>query len=292
MLRNFLKLFFALWLVGDQTVFAADYSAYPAVTTLAPTDITLWKASGITSKITTPNLAAVMGTSMPNSTLTYGKIQNETGATLLGNPTGSPAAPAEITLGTNLSFSGNVLNAQPPCTTNCTLGGTTALTDVTVAHGVPPHCTSLYAAGNTTITTATGSGGFMVKVLLDTVLNDPDSAADLANHQIIVPSWAHHIRTLAHADFPVQNIGNGYARLHLFRNNTATVEAFYHAGNFYPATSLGQGQGTISYTPVLAESIVAPTTPGETWQLYAWQDTGASVVIGGVSVWMEACFYP
>ena len=41
----------------------------------------------------------------------YSKIQNVTANKLLGNPTGSAAAPSEITLGTGLSFSGSTLNA-------------------------------------------------------------------------------------------------------------------------------------------------------------------------------------
>ena len=46
-----------------------------------------------------------------NSRITYPKIQNVSSQRLLGNPTGSSAAPSEIVLGTGLSFSGNVLNA-------------------------------------------------------------------------------------------------------------------------------------------------------------------------------------
>lgn len=44
--------------------------------------------------------------------VTYGKMQNTSaGNILLGNPTGSAGAVREITLGTNLSFSGTTLNA-------------------------------------------------------------------------------------------------------------------------------------------------------------------------------------
>jgi len=43
-------------------------------------------------------------------TITYAKIQNTSaGSVLLGNPTGSAAAPSEITLGAGLSFSGTTL---------------------------------------------------------------------------------------------------------------------------------------------------------------------------------------
>lgn len=44
--------------------------------------------------------------------ITYAKIQFEGPSTLLGNPTGASAVPSEITLGTGLSFSGNVLYAS------------------------------------------------------------------------------------------------------------------------------------------------------------------------------------
>jgi len=55
--------------------------------------------------------AAVTSSKIGTSAVTYPKIQNVTASSLLGNPTGSAAAPSEITLGTNLSFAGSVLNA-------------------------------------------------------------------------------------------------------------------------------------------------------------------------------------
>ena len=53
------------------------------------------------SSIATADIAA--------SAVTYAKIQNMSASTLLGNPTGSAAAPSEITLGATLTFSGSVL---------------------------------------------------------------------------------------------------------------------------------------------------------------------------------------
>lgn len=52
-----------------------------------------------------------------NGTITYNKLQNETAATLLGNPTGIAAAPSEITLDATLKFTGtthgiNLANAN------------------------------------------------------------------------------------------------------------------------------------------------------------------------------------
>lgn len=67
--------------------------------------------------------------------VTYGKMQQASASTLLGNPTGSAANIAEITLGTNLSFDGTVLNA--------TAGGTGTVTSVQVSGGT----TGLIASG-------------------------------------------------------------------------------------------------------------------------------------------------
>lgn len=44
-----------------------------------------------------------------NTSVTYAKIQNVAAVSLLGNPTGSPASPSEITLGSGLQFSGTTL---------------------------------------------------------------------------------------------------------------------------------------------------------------------------------------
>jgi len=46
--------------------------------------------------------------------ITYGAIQNESAATILGNPTGSPAAPSEISLYPNLRFVGSSLRGSVP----------------------------------------------------------------------------------------------------------------------------------------------------------------------------------
>lgn len=48
-----------------------------------------------------------------NAAVTYGKIQNVSAFSLIGNPTGSSASALEITLGSGLAFSGTTLNAVP-----------------------------------------------------------------------------------------------------------------------------------------------------------------------------------
>ncbi len=59
---------------------------------------------------TPPSWSAIVNNDITNSTISYGKIQNEGAHSLLGNPTGSGQAPEEITLGSGLSFSGTTLN--------------------------------------------------------------------------------------------------------------------------------------------------------------------------------------
>jgi hypothetical protein len=78
---------------------------------------------------------AIVVADLANSLIAYAKLQNETASTLLGNPTGSAAAPSEITLGTNLSFSGSVLNAAgggaSVSTNRITTGTTNTLASIT-----------------------------------------------------------------------------------------------------------------------------------------------------------------
>lgn len=69
---------------------------------------------------------AVTTAKINTSAVTYAKIQNESAATLLGNPTGGAAAPSEITLGTGLSFAGTVLNASAGTGTVSTVSVATA----------------------------------------------------------------------------------------------------------------------------------------------------------------------
>ncbi len=82
-----------------------------------------------TGSIATNIAANAVGTAeIANSAVTYAKVQNVAAARLLGNPTGSSAAPSEITLGTNLSFSGTTLNATGGGTTPTTTTKTTSYT--------------------------------------------------------------------------------------------------------------------------------------------------------------------
>lgn len=83
-------------LVGNGSNIAADVAMSGDVA-IADTGATTIQSNAITtSKIN-------------NAAVTYAKVQNVGASSLLGNPTGSPAAPSEITLGSGLSFSGTTL---------------------------------------------------------------------------------------------------------------------------------------------------------------------------------------
>ncbi len=67
---------------------------------------------GAVTIVTTISAGAIGTSKLNNAAVTYAKAQNVAASSLLGNPSGSPATMSEITLGTNLSFSGSVLNAS------------------------------------------------------------------------------------------------------------------------------------------------------------------------------------
>jgi hypothetical protein len=81
-------------------------SADPSFNTMSG-DATITNAGVLTianSAVTTAKINA--------AAVTYAKVQNVGAHALLGNPTGSGAAPSEITLGTGLAFSGTTLTAS------------------------------------------------------------------------------------------------------------------------------------------------------------------------------------
>jgi hypothetical protein len=63
-----------------------------------------------------PNFTDLAGSlalaQIPASLITYAKIQNVTASRILGNPTGSAAAPSEISIGASLAFSGTALQTN------------------------------------------------------------------------------------------------------------------------------------------------------------------------------------
>lgn len=157
---------------------------------------------------------------------------------------------------------------------------------------ITQHCTQLTASTNVSVPTATGAFSGFIKVPIDTIVADPDGMADTVNHNINTPTWAHWSRIRGHATFPIQNIGNGFASVHLFTNDSPT-QIHYHVREFYPANP----SALSPYLSLLAESSLMSVLPSlSTYQLYVWQDTGGTVSlfdnVGGAEAWLEVCFYP
>ena len=98
-------------------------------------------------------------TTIAAAAVTYAKMQNETKATLLGNPTGSAAAPSEITLGTNLSFAGSVLNATGGGGSGTVTGGSSENGTAAVFDTTNSTSTNLAFNGVSGGTNITVSGG-------------------------------------------------------------------------------------------------------------------------------------
>ena len=93
-------------------------SAWYATVWLYATDSgsgTTYAADGITLQLIgttfSINPGGVGTTQLGTGVVIYGNLQKEAARTLLGNPTGTAAAPAEVSLGTGLSFSGTTLNS-------------------------------------------------------------------------------------------------------------------------------------------------------------------------------------
>jgi hypothetical protein len=63
----------------------------------------------VSTGVITVGAGAITTAKIAGAAVTYPKIQNVAASSILGNPTGSPAAPSEITLGAGMSFSGTTL---------------------------------------------------------------------------------------------------------------------------------------------------------------------------------------
>jgi hypothetical protein len=98
--------------------------------------------------------AAIATANIASSAVTYAKVQNVAASRLLGNPTGSPAAPSEISLGSTLAFSGTALQ------TTALTGDVTATANsfaTTIAANAVTNAKMATMAANTVKANATGS---------------------------------------------------------------------------------------------------------------------------------------
>jgi len=111
--------------------------------------------------------SSVATATIADAAVTYAKIQNVGASKLLGNPTGSGAAPSEVSLGAGLSFSSSTLIANPAAAQNylsgLTLSTAGSSTTMSIAAGVANDSTNtsfmtLAATSKTTASWAVGSG--------------------------------------------------------------------------------------------------------------------------------------
>ena len=158
-----------------------------------------------------------------------------------------------------------------------------------------------------------GVGNF-TQIVFDTVFYDTDNAADLANSQIKVPSWANWVMVQGHYSLPDQNSASGQASIHLWRNvmpdgvhasitaaglpyypspvsgNHSTPEAHYHNRCNYLAAATPaalQYQAMVAVTPLIPVLAV-----NEIWTLYGNQNTGTSQnTVAGTDCWLSVNFY-
>ena len=111
-----------------------SYLQYDTVTVAAGTGLTGGGAVALGGSETLSIASAGVGTAqLATSAVTYAKLQNESASTLLGNPTGSAAAPSEITLGSGLAFSGTTLVVSGAVTSVSNSDGSLAISPTTGA---------------------------------------------------------------------------------------------------------------------------------------------------------------
>jgi hypothetical protein len=192
--------------------------------------ITLGGGTGTVTSITagsglssSPSPITAAGTlSIPNAGITYPMLQNEAGLTLLGNPTGSSATPAEVTLGPALAFFGTSLRSRVPIWTatgaGTVLTSSSALTNIlTGAPGlgsltIPANalqvgsrlCFDLFGA----FTYSAGTPTLYIQIDLDgTIIGKGTSAA--FGTVVSGNSWA--IDNVGFSGFQVQAVGSGTA---------------------------------------------------------------------------------
>ena len=136
------------------------------------------------------------------------------------------------------------------------------------------------------------------KALFDEKIIDTHNVGNLTTSRIAIPAGATHISLTGHLSFPSQSVGNGRASVHLWRYipgdaeftdfglahftgvydaDRPTPEANYHNRAFYPADAVVAQE---NYTSIIAPTGFIPIfSPQEEWSLYAWQNSGAPIVL-------------
>ena len=172
-------------------------------TTGSPATGNLSKFSGATS-ITNGDLSGdvttsgALATTIANEAVTFAKFQNITDARLLGRNAGSSGDMQEITLGTNLSFTGTTLNATSG-------GGAGTVTSITATSPIV-----------VTPTPLTDTGAVSLDKTVDLAMTAAQSIS-LSNAATAVPS---NVLTLGHNSTATATTGFGTTLLFLAEDTT------------------------------------------------------------------------
>lgn len=149
-------------LTGDVTSAANSF-----VTTIANNAVTTAKIAD--GQVTTAKIA--------DAQVTYAKIQSEAATTLLGNPTGGPLAPSEITVGATLAFVGTVLQTTAfsgdittPVNSFVTTIANNAITTAKINNGAVTYAKIQNAAASQLIGNPTGGATSVSEVSLGATL--------------------------------------------------------------------------------------------------------------------------
>src|SRR5208337_4293993 len=170
--------------------------------------------------------------------VTYAKMQNTSaGSVLLGNPTGSAAAPSEITLGSGLSFSSTTL-----------VGHTGTVTSVSwTGDG-----TMFTAIADTPVTTSgTLTPASLIAQAKNTLLAGPTTGSNAA------PTF----RALGNADMPASGAGSGTVTSVSWTGDgtifTASADtAVTTSGTLTPASLIAQAKNTFLSGPSTGSNAV------------------------------------
>jgi len=234
-----------------------------------------------------------------DNALTYGNLQQASTVVLLGNPTGSTANIQEITLGTNLSFSGSTLNAT---------GGISSLTVGTTPISSGTSGRVLYDNGGVLGEMTTTGSGTVLALATSPVLVTPTlgvaSATTINKVTLTAPATG---STLTIADGKVLTASNtltftgtdgssiafGAGGTVLYANQTITLSGAVTGSGTTAITTTFATPGTLSVSSTNSNAnahthaITSSSAPGAAASILA---TDASGIIGStgtriVKIW-------
>jgi len=186
---------------------------------------------------TTITANAVTTTKIAAGNVTYAKIQNVAAARLLGNSTGSAAAPGEISLGTNLSFSGTVLNAT---------GGGGGLSGMTAGQ-LPVAATATTVTSSIPLPLSLGNGGTGINAASNAALLTGIGALPLAGGTLTgATTLSYSSATLTITDTRAVAVGNG-GRLQLSAANNSGVTPYAAILGYAVTSGAGTEDGALIF---------------------------------------------